>query len=96
MHDARTTNEISKKLLNFVDTDAEKTPESIEVLAKLRYVDLPRALQLNKESERLRAISVEGADDIGKVVDNTMRDRADDLLMNLRKKFDKKGPKGLD
>ncbi len=82
--------------MNFVDTDAEKTPESIDVLAKLRYVDLPRALQLNKESERLRAISVEGADDIGKVVDNTMRDRADDLLMNLRKKFDKKGPKGLD
>lgn len=93
---ARTSNEISKKLLNFVDTDTDHEPESIEVLAKTRYVDLPRALQMNKETDRLRSISFEGADDLGKVLDSTLKDKADELLINMRKKFDGKGPKGLD
>lgn len=96
MNEARTSNEISKKLLNFVDSDTDHKPETIEVLAKTRYVDLPRALQLNKETERLRSISFEGADELGKVLDSTLKDKADELLFNMRKKFDGKGPKGLD
>lgn len=79
-----------------MDTDTEHEPETIEVLAKTRYVDLPRALQLNKETERLRSVSFEGADELGKVLDSTLKDKADELLINMRKKFDGKGPKGLD
>lgn len=96
IQDAKTSNEISKKLLNFVEEDSEKTPESIEVLSKTRYVDLPRALQMNKETERLRSVSFDNMDELGKKVKTTLADKADELAFTLRKKFDKKGPKGLD
>ncbi len=50
---AAEANTVSKSLLTYVDEDAKKDPQPLEQLVKIRYTELPRAMQADAEAGRL-------------------------------------------
>ena len=65
-------------------------------MAKVRYEDLPRALQAARDAQKISDFAFDDVDEIAKILDATLFDRADQLLKDLKNNVNTAQPKKLD
>lgn len=64
-------------MLDYVKYDSHKDKILFDAIAKVRYEDLPRALQAARDAQRISDIVFDDIDEIAKILDATLLNRAD-------------------